>query len=290
MSNAGPTKLTDIINPQVMADMISAKLPKKLRVAPFARIDNTLVGIPGSTLSIPAYEYIGDAEDIAEGEAVGTVKLKAGTKQVEVKKAMKAVSITDESILSGYGNPIGESNSQLLKSIASKIDNDCLSELLKCTTKTHDLSTVGPINYEGIVDAIDLFDEEVNTEKVMFISPKQVTQIRKDANFISADKYNNIMLLGEIGTICNTRIVPTKKIDITDGTHYVNPIVKLESDEETEEEMAALTIFLKRDVNVEEERDTLKRITNISADEFYAVSVTNPSKVVLVKFKKDNGE
>lgn len=288
---AGPTKIADIINPQVMADMISAKIPKKIRVAPFAKIDDTLQGRPGDTITIPAYAYIGDAEDVAEGEKAGTVKLTATTKTAKVKKVMKAVSITDEAVLSGYGNPVGEANNQLALSVSSKVDNDCLDEVLKATTKTHDLSSKAPISYEGIVDAIDLFDEEENAEKVMFVNPKQVTQLRKDPNFISADKYpGHTIVSGEIGKICNTRVVPSKKIVLKSSTHYINPIIKLEEDLETEDEAPAVTIFLKRNVNLETERDTLARTTIASIDEHYVATVTNPSKIVLVKFKKDAGE
>ena len=43
------TKIADLINPEVMADMISAKIEKKLVVTPFAKIDTTLVGQPGNT-------------------------------------------------------------------------------------------------------------------------------------------------------------------------------------------------------------------------------------------------
>ncbi|WP_349406446.1 N4-gp56 family major capsid protein [Clostridium perfringens] len=283
----GPTKIADIINPEVMADMISAKIPKKIRVAPFAKIDDTLQGRPGDTITIPAYAYIGDAEDVAEGEAAGTVKLTATTKTAKVKKVMKAVSITDEAVLSGYGNPVGEANNQLALSVASKVDNDCLDEVLKATTKTHDLSATAPISYEGIVDAIDLFDEEENAAKVMFVNPKQVTQLRKDPNFISADKYpGHTIVSGEIGKICNTRVVTSKKIVLKSSTHYVNPIIKLEEDLETEDEAPAVTIFLKRNVNLETERDTLTRTTIASIDEHYVATVTNPSKIVLVKFKK----
>lgn len=288
---AGPTKIADIINPQVMADMISAKIPKKIRVAPFAKIDDTLQGRPGDTITIPTYAYIGDAEDVAEGEAAGTVKLTATTTTAKVKKVMKAVSLTDESVLSGYGNPVGEANGQLALAVGSKVDNDCLDCVLKCVTKTHNLSTTAPISYEGIVDAIDLFDEEVNTEKVMFVNPKQVTQLRKDPNFISTDKYpGHTIMSGEVGKICNTRVVTSKKIVLDSGTHYVNPIIKLEEDGETEEEAPAVTIYLKRDVNLETERDTLKRTTIVSIDEHYVAAVSNASKIVLVKFKKDAEE
>ena len=149
------------------------------------------------------------------------------------------------------------------------------------------------ISYEGIVDAIDLFEEEVNTEKVMFIHPKQVTVLRKDSNFISADKYQaGVMVSGEIGMIANTRIVPSKKVPVVKvGTStqvdcYACPIVKLEQDAETEDEIPALTIYLKRDTNVETERKPKNRTTEITADKFYTVALSNEAKVVLAKFKK----
>lgn len=205
------TKLADLINPEVMADMISAKVEKKIVVVPFAKIDTSLVGVPGNTITIPKYGYIGDAEDIAEGVACGTVKLSTGTTTATVKKAMKAVELTDEAILSGYGNPVGETNNQLAKAIAAKVDADAMDALMGATLIYDGSSSA--ISYEQVVDAVDVFDEEVNSEKVMFINPKQVTKLRKDSNFISADKYpGNVIMTGEIGMIANCRMVPSKKV------------------------------------------------------------------------------
>lgn len=286
------TKLSDLINPQVMADMISAKIANKIVVAPFAKIDTTLVGIPGNTVTVPQYAYIGDAADIAEGVAAETVKLTASTTTVTVKKAMKAVELTDEAVLSGYGNPVGETNNQLAKSIASKVDNDAMTAL-QGAQLTYDGSAAA-IKYSGIVDAVDLFEEEVNSEKVIFVHPKQVTQLRKDADFISADKYKaGVILTGEIGMIANCRVVPSKKVPVVKvgetGSQtdcYACPIVKLNNDAETEDDAAAITIYLKRDTNVETDRVSLARKTDISVDKHYAVALSNTSKVVLAKFKK----
>lgn len=286
------TKLSDLINPQVMADMISAKIANKIVVAPFAKIDNTLVGVPGNTVTVPQYAYIGDAADIAEGVAAETAKLTASTTTVTVKKAMKAVELTDEAVLSGYGNPVGETNNQLAKSIASKVDNDAMTAL-QGAQLTYDGSAAA-IKYSGIVDAIDLFEEEVNSEKVIFVHPKQVTQLRKDADFISADKYKaGVILSGEIGMIANCRVVPSKKVPVvkvgetgSQSDCYACPIVKLNNDAEAEDDAAAITIYLKRDTNVETDRVSLARKTDISVDKHYAVALSNTSKVVLAKFKK----
>lgn len=286
------TKLSDLINPQVMADMISAKIANKIVVAPFAKIDTTLQGVPGNTVTVPQYAYIGDAADIAEGVAAETVKLTASTTTVTVKKAMKAVELTDEAVLSGYGNPVGETNTQLAKSIASKVDSDAMTAL-QGAQLTYDGSAAA-IKYSGIVDAIDLFEEEVNSEKVIFVHPKQVTQLRKDSDFISADKYKaGVILSGEIGMIANCRVVPSKKVPVVKvgetGSQvdcYACPIVKLNNDAETEDDAAALTIYLKRETNVETDRVSLSRKTDISVDKHYAVALSNTSKVVLAKFKK----
>ena len=280
------TMIADLINPQVMADMISAKIASKIVVAPFAKIDNTLVGVPGNTITVPQYAYIGDAVDIAEGIAAETVKLSTTTSTVTVKKAMKAVELTDEAILSGYGNPVGETNNQLAKAIASKIDADAMAAL-QGAQLTYD-GSASQIKYDGIVDAIDKFDEEVNTEKVIFVHPKQVTQLRKDTNFISADKYTgDVVMTGEIGKIANCRVVASKKVPLDSGSsNYLCPIVKLNNDAETEDDAPALTVYIKRNINVETDRVSLSRKTDISADEHYAVALSNTAKVVVAKFKK----
>lgn len=286
------TMLADLINPEVMADMVSAKIPQKIIVAPFAKVDTTLQGVPGDTITVPSYSYIGDAKDIAEGAAVSIEKMQTSTKQTTIKKAMKGVGLTDEAVLSGYGNPVGEANNQIALSIASKLDNDCMAALLGAKI-SHD-GSAAPIGYMGIVDAIDKFSEEVNTQKVMFVHPAQVTTLRKDPDFLSADKYQTgLAVSGEIGMIANTRIVPSKKVPVVKAGPtgspvdcYACPIVKMEQDAETEDEQVALTIYLKRETNVETERIPKTRTTEITADKFYAVALTNEAKVVLAKFQK----
>ena len=280
------TTISKLVNPEVMADMISAKVEKKIVVAPFAKIDTTLTGRAGDTVTVPSYSYIGDADDVAEGVECGTVALETSTETFTIKKAMKAVDLTDEAVLSGYGNPVGETNTQLAKSIASKVDNDAM-DALQTAQMIYSKDATAIISYAGIVNAVDLFEEEVQSEKVMFIHPKQVTQLRLDPDFISADKYNNsVMMKGEIGMIAGVRIVPSKKVALVSKKYHC-PIIKLNNDAETEDDAPALTVFLKRDTNVETERNTLARKTAVSVDKIYGVAITNQSKVVLAQFASE---
>ena len=281
------TKLENLIDAEVMADAISGKIESKIRVTPFARVDKTLEAKnAGDTITVPQFSYIGDAEDVAEGVAAGTVVLTATTTTAKVKKAMKAVTLTDEAVLSGYGDPVGETNGQLSKSIAAKVDADAMDALQTAQLAYDGIGST--ISYAGIVDAVDIFEEEVNSNKVIFVHPLQVSKLRKDSEFLAADKLaESVRVTGAIGKICNCEVVPSKKVPLNEaGTGYVCPIVKLNSDTETEDDTPALTIYMKRDVNLETERHTLSRTTDISVDEIYTVALTDASKVVLATFKK----
>lgn len=276
------TKLEQLVDPEVMAPMISAKLTKAIKVTPFAKIDNTLQGRAGDTITVPKFQYIGDAEDLAEGVKAGTVQLTTTTAEYKVKKAVKQVQLTDEAVLSGYGNPVGETNNQLGLAIASKIDQDAMDALQSATVA---YTGTGKISYNGIVDAIDLFQEEDNVEKVMFVHPSQVSELRKDENFISREKYGNqVMINGEIGMVANARIVPSKRVPLAEGV-YSCPIVELRGEEQTGDDTSAITIYMKRGVNIETERHLEDYTTLIGVDEHYVAALTDESKVVLAKFK-----
>lgn len=335
------TKLENLVDPEVMADMVSAKLPKKIKFAPIARIDTTLVGRPGSTITVPKYAYIGDAEDVAEGVAMGTTVLTASTTQATVKKAGKAVEITDESALSGYGDPIGQTVNQLVMAIAAKVDNDGYDAL--CDASLVYDGTASAIAYKGVVAANSKFEDESDAalQKIMFIHPNQEETLLNDEDFKSKDKYPlDVVMNGTIGAIAGAQVVKSKKVklvkyekDNTNGTitivdeatdesatalhldtakastlgnlvvgdklaavaaeFYACPIVIVSVQDPNEdasadgvaEEEAALTIYMKRNVAIEADRDILAKTTVVSADEHYTVTLSNDSKVVLAKFK-----
>ncbi len=273
------TKLASLINPQVMADIVNAKLEKRIVVTPYAKLDTTLEGQAGDTITVPKFEFIGEAVDVEEGADIPTRELKCVGTSYKIKKAGIGGILTDEAVLSGYGNPVGELSNQMGNSIASKCDEDAMTELYKAKT-TYTATKI--MSYENVVNAIDAFGEEENSEKVIFIHPKQTTQLRLDPNFISKEKYNNeVVATGEIGMIANAHVVPSKKVKLDSG-YYFNPIVKLTSNE-TDDESPALTIFVKRETNIETERVAKNRTTEVTGDKMYVCALTNDAKVVILK-------
>lgn len=325
------TKMNNMINPEVMGDMLDAKIEAQLKLTPYAKVDTTLQGVPGDTKTVPSWNYIGDAEDIAEGVEVDTTKMTASKSTFTIKKAMKSVSITQESINSGLGNPVGQAESQLAKSIAGKVDNDVLAEAYKAKMSSGD--GTAQISYSGLVDASTKFeDEEDGIEKVLFIHPAQEGTLLKDSNFISADKYEpGVMVKGAIGKVAGCQVKKSKKVKLVtyakdeNGTvtisadnlaeyqdkvdptvelkagdkvkalaaasqFYVCPVIKMEADSEeteyTEDELPAITIFLKKDTSLDHEWFPKKQVHDITAARYYGVALTNGAKVVLAKFKK----
>ena len=282
------TMLNDIINPQVMGDMIEAKIPHMIKFTPFAKVDRTLVGVPGDTKTVPSWNFVGAAEDLAEGGELTTKKLTASTAEFTIKCAGISVGITQKSINSGLGDPVGQAETQLAKSIAVKVDADVLAALLTAEQAYDGSASV--IKYAGVVDAVGVLNEEEITEKVMFVNPAQITTLRKDSEFMDKNKYgNDVMVSGEIGMIAGVRIVPSKQIVKNDAGNYVCPLVKLEpSSTETEyaeTELPAVTVFLKADTQVDHEWFPKKQNHDITATKYYGAALTNASKVVLATFK-----
>jgi N4-gp56 family major capsid protein len=280
--------MANMVNPEVMGDMINAKVEALAKITPYAKLDTTLQGVPGDTKTIPAWNYIGDAEDVAEGEEVGLTALTATTSTFTIKKAMKSIGLTQEAINSGLGNPVGQAEAQLAKSIVHKVDNDLLEAAL---TSTNIVDTKAVIGYAGIVDAVTKFeDEEDGVEKVMFIHPKQEAKLLKDADFLSADKFQGgVAVNGAIGKIAGCWIKKSNKIKAKSGV-YSCPIIKLEPDsaetEYTEDELPALTILLKKDIEITHDFIGRKQIHEITVSKYYGVALTNAAKVVVAKFNE----
>lgn len=47
------TKTADMINPEVMANMIEAKIEAQCKITPYAHVNTDLQGVPGDTLTVP---------------------------------------------------------------------------------------------------------------------------------------------------------------------------------------------------------------------------------------------
>lgn len=272
------TRLENMFDPEVLAPMISAKLKKAIRFTGIAPIDNTLEGQPGSEITYPRFEYIGAAEDVAEGEAIKYSKLQTTSDKFTIKKAGKGVEITDEAVLSGYGDPQGEAARQIRMAIAEKVDNDILEEALKAPLVVNhaiDLELIDAIE-STFEDAPDGYEETLTTG-VLFLSYKDAAKLRKAAtdDFTKAsDLGDKVLVTGAFGEILGWEIVRTKKL--SEGQALaVKP--------------GAMKTFLKRNLLPERGRDMDRKITKFNADQHYGVAIVDESLIVRIE-SGDSGE
>lgn len=265
--NENATFLTNMVDPQVMADMISAELENLIRFAPLARIDNTLVGRPGSTITVPSFKYIGDATDVAEGAPIDIALLETDTENFTIKKAGRGIEITDEAILSGLGDPLGEGTRQLGLAIANKIDNDVLTAL---ATTTLVYSTGTAWDLDTVSDAMDIFADETDESMVLIMNSKDASALRKAvANDWErpSDLGDQIIVNGTYGGVLGAQVIRSNKLK--EGTGY---LVKA----------GALAIYMKRNVMVEADRDIIHKTTVVTADEHYGAHLYDESKAIKI--------
>lgn len=267
----GTTKLVNLIDPEVMGDMISAQLPDALKFTGIAPVDSTLAGQPGSTIKYPRFKYIGAAEDVAEGEAIQYSKLETDSAEYTIKKAGKGVEITDEAVLSGYGDPVGEAQKQVRMSIAEKVDNDVIAELRKAPLVVNAAIDVNIIDKleSTFTDAPDSYEDTLSTG-VLFLNYKDAAALRKAAagDFTKAsDLGDDILIKGAFGEVLGWEIVRTRKLDEGEAV-AVKP--------------GALKTLLKRDLLPEAGRDMDRKISKFNADQHYTIAIVDESLIVRV--------
>lgn len=266
------TKLENMIDPEVMGAMIQAELPQALKFTGIAQLDTTLQGRPGDEITVPSYKYIGDAVDVAEGSAIDYDLLETTTRKISIKKAAKGVELTDESVLSGYGDPVGEAQRQVRMALASKIDNDVLAAAFKAPLTLADadidMDLIDKIE-ATFVDAPDAIEGQTTDQMgTLFLSYKDAAKLRKAAadNWTRASQLgDNILVSGAFGELLGWEIVRSNKVE--DGQFVaVKP--------------GALKIYLKRELLAESARDIDHKQTKFNADQHYGVAIDNDALIV----------
>lgn len=270
----GTTKKTNVIVPDVFGDIVTAKFKGKLVIANFALTDNSLVGNPGDTVHFPKWNPIGDAEDLTEDEAMVPEVLTSSDADATVKEVGKAVTISDQALLSSVGDPLDEAGNQVGKVVARKIDKDLVAEGVANCPSGRVVDTTDDF-HEKVADAKGLWGDEAEEIAVLLVHSKMYTALLKDPNFISADKYPaGVLITGAIGTLYGVPVMVTDRVPY-DTTTGVATSIMLEKN--------ALGYITKRAPIVETGRDILKRNNLITTNVHYAVKLVNTDGIALVK-------
>ncbi len=264
------TKLANLFDPEVVSAMIDKKLVDAIKFAPLAKVDTTLVGRPGSTITLPSYAYIGDAATVAEGADIPINQLVESTTPVTIHKIGNGVQITDEAVLSGFGDPRGEAVAQLTLSIASQVDNEFLTVLNGISAPMVHAVT-GSFSADAVADAEEKFGEDMEGAKVLLIAPEHYTVLRKANGWIPGTELGaERIIAGSVGMIHGCEVVVSNKLKGQKKAYIVKP--------------GALALFMKRDTLVETDRDIVNKSTVMTADKHFAPYLYDTSKAVKLTF------
>lgn len=263
------TYLSNLFDPEVIGDMINSKLFDAIKLAPLATVHNELSGQPGSKVKLPFYTSIGLADVVAEGEDIPISQLREQTKEVEIHKIGKGIQLTDESVLSAYGDPLGQGISQIVASIAGRVDSDLYTELDKATLKFG--TATDNFSADLVADALTAFGEDIDGQKALLVSPEQYAVLRKAQGWVpNTEVAAGIVISGTVGYIHGCQVVVANKV--ADGKAY---IVK----------PGALAIYSKRETLVETDRDIINKSTVVTADKHFATFLQDESKAIAITCK-----
>ena len=318
-ATANTTMLADLIDPQVIADYIDTKLINAIRLSPLARIDNTLVGRPGDEVTLPAYTYVGDAVDVAEGADIPIAKLAQTTEKVKISKMGRAIEFTDEAILSGYNNDVPEEAAkQVVVAINSGVEGKLLTAMNSTATLTDSVTLTSSTDpADAIADALTKFGEDIDGDKVLMVSPAVYGAIRKSRLWIPNTEIGaDAIIRGTVGMIHGCQIITSNRLaasqsvsyaltsdssitsgktyytKVNDGTYaaVATPVAadlgKYYEQSTVTANLAyivkpgALAIFMKRDTLVEFDRDILAETNYIKASKLFAPYVYDKSKLI----------
>lgn len=258
------TKAEDLINPEVLADAISGKLEKAIRFTPYARVDSTLEGQPGDTITRPRYAYIGPAEDLQEGVPMDPTKLTMTTTRVTIKEIGKAVEVTERAIITNVAGTMDEAERQILMSMADKVEIDYIATLGETRLSYNGTAT----SVAGIVGAVGVLDEEDDQDHILFINNQDYLELVASLFTVGGETQARALAKGEVAELVGVSdIVKTKRLP--KGTAYI-------------QRKGAVEIVLKKRPDVDFDKDVLARTFVIAGNEYYTTNLFDESGVVKI--------
>ena len=231
----------------------------------FCTVDNSLVGTAGMKRVINTYRATNGTEKLVMGAGnTKSIEVNLSDAEYEIALAQNRFKYYDEQAMTDPNLvPVG------MKHAGTDLYNTMNDDIFTEFNKTGIEVPASALGFDAFVDASAALNIE-NLEGVSifaFVCPKDVAKLRKalkeDLKYVEAFAKS-----GYIGTVAGINVY-TKK-DAVEGEVIVA----------TRE---AVTIFNKKGVEVEQERESNTRENAIYSRKYYIVALTDESKAVKIK-------
>jgi hypothetical protein len=230
-------------------------------------VDDTLTQSAGMTKTINVYTYTGTAEELAAG-AGNTAAARGSIAYVgtdyNVKLVQQAFDYRDEDFMK---DPTIVDN--MLKGATQVMANKMTADFLTEATKANKIVTfphAGVISYDSIVDAISELNLEDESKIFIIIPNTWKAALRKDDVYVAA-RQGEVVYNGQVGTVAGIPVIASKAL--TTEAYVMTA--------------EAIKLFVKKDVEVEQDRNADTRTNSVYLRSSYVAALVDNSKICKVK-------
>lgn len=247
---------------EILQEKLEEQLITALDMNQFITTDYSLTAQPGMKIEIHTYHGTGDVEDVDMGEGnTGNIGAYYTTEEYEVGTTQGRVPYYDEQQMvdpTAIDKAIEHLSEQLTNDITTKI----VGEFEKAPRVQYGFE----YDFDGIVEAISALPNEKNEGLFLLIARKDVAKYQKALKTLLSYT-EDFVRTGAIGAIAGVPLYPTDAV--APGTAYLA----------TRE---AITCYVKKGVEVEQERDANTRKNIIYGRNVKVIALTNADKVMIL--------
>ena len=248
-----------------LSNTVEDQYNSHLDLQQFCTVDNSLVGTAGMKRIIHTYRATDGTEKLTVGQGNSkSIEVSYTPVEYEIALAQNRFVWNDEHAMTDpMLVPVG------MKHAGTDMHNTVQGDVYGEFAKTGIEVTATAPNFDAFVDAVAALNLEGDegVEIFAFVCPADKAKVRKalkdELKYVEA-----FARAGYIGTVAGVNLYDKK--DATEGEIIVA----------TKE---AVTIFNKKGVEIEQERDANTRVNSAYARKYYVVALTNESKAIKIK-------
>ena len=271
---------TNVIVPEVYAQLVREKIAGKCKVAQFLVNLGDLHGKVGETLTMPKYSYNGDAKDWNINTPMDVTQMKQTSTKATIKAIQApAVKVADYDNEVELGNAIEEASNQQAIGVARKYDTDAIACALTSPLK-YQLATKNVVTQDEMISILGLYGDDRDSADfdAIVIHSSFAPSFYKMDMFVSRNLTmtkdgNGIAVNGEIGEFLGIPVVLSDRL--YDATNQEGFILVMKKN--------AISIIPKENPFAEASRDASLRQTTIYLSQFYAMALTDDTAIVFAK-------
>ena len=271
-----------LIKPNVYAELVREKFEGRVKVLQLA---SDLGNIPefashGETIVFPKWALISDASEMSKGTALVPEELQQTQSSATVKQVGKAIRVFDSENLTAIGNQLDVGARQTSIVMARKIDTDLIAEMMTSDLKSA-TAQAKAITATELDNALQLYGDERDVDDFagIIVNSLLIPSFMGMKEFVDAMNTtvttgNGLVRNGLLGFFRGIPVYVSDK-----GTYNgvsnecITFIIKKN----------ALGYKMKKNIDIELEREAKLKATDIVADMMYAVKLVADDGIVIVK-------